>query len=98
MRPHPTALAWINHAISPEPTWDRAQVQRLARHLGFRIVWTSEISMIPLVDQVRTVDVDALITPSPAHLDALTLNSIMSIADVETVFPRMSFARWIHLC
>ncbi|MBB5918379.1 hypothetical protein BJY24_007291 [Nocardia transvalensis] len=50
--------------------------------------------MLPLVDQVRAADVDAVIAPSPAHLDAMQLHALMCIVDVETSCPRMSFARW----
>lgn len=47
-----------------------------------------------VTDQVRTADVDAVIVPSASHLDPLTLNSLMGLADVEAVLPRLSFARW----
>ncbi|MEV5652938.1 hypothetical protein AB0L57_32205 [Nocardia sp. NPDC052254] len=71
-----------------------AQVRRLARRLGYLLVWSPETSRIPLVDQVRGSGADALLTPSTQHLDVLTLHAVMMIADVETVDPRMSFARW----
>ncbi|WP_280361370.1 hypothetical protein [Nocardia wallacei] len=47
-----------------------------------------------MVDQVRSADVDVVITPSSDHLDAITLHALMHVVDVETVCPRMSFARW----
>lgn len=53
--------------------------------------------MIPLVDQVRQLDVDAVIVPSLEHLDVLTLNSVMAVAPVESVCPRLSFARWADI-
>ena len=53
--------------------------------------------MIPLVDQVRAADVDVVVIPGPDHLDALELNGIMSIASVESVRPRLSFARWLDV-
>lgn len=93
MRFRPTAFAWIDLEVSTAPAWDRAQVQRLARSLGFVLLWP-EPSLIPLADQVAEADVDALITPSPAHLSALTLNALMRFTDVETVSPRLSFERW----
>ncbi|MFF3570879.1 hypothetical protein ACFYXQ_24140 [Nocardia jiangxiensis] len=95
MRTRPTAFGWINLEVSVAPHWVRAQVQRLARHLGYVIVWAPEDSVIPLVDQVRAADVDAVIIPGPDHLDVLELNGIMSIACVESVRPRLSFARWL---
>lgn len=93
MRFRPTALGWIDLDVSVAPNWDRAQMQRLARHLGYILIWP-EASLTPLPDQVRTADVDAVIVPSPAHLHPVTLNALMNHADVETVLPRMSFARW----
>ncbi|WP_024803702.1 hypothetical protein [Nocardia sp. BMG51109] len=89
----PTALGWIDTSVSTSPVWDRAQVQRLAKHLGFFVLW-EEPSLVPLADHVRDSDVDALIVPSPEHLDPLTLNAVLHVADIETVCPRMSFARW----
>lgn len=93
MRFRPTALGWIDLDVSAAPNWDRAQMQRLARHLGYILIWPVP-SLTPLPDQVRTADVDAVIVPSPAHLHPVTLNAVMNHADVETVLPRMSFARW----
>ncbi|WP_280273949.1 hypothetical protein [Nocardia wallacei] len=73
--------------------WDRAQVQRQARSLGYLNVWP-EPSLTPLADQVRTADVDAVITPSPQHLSPLELNGVLYFDEIETISPRMSFARW----
>ncbi|MFI6366908.1 hypothetical protein ACIBG0_29635 [Nocardia sp. NPDC050630] len=94
MRPRPTALGWIDPVVTEMPEWDAAQVRRLARRLGYALVWPPDITLVPLVDQVRGADVDAVIMPSPLHMDALTLHAVMCVADVETIAPRMSFARW----
>ncbi|WP_280271625.1 hypothetical protein [Nocardia wallacei] len=94
MRHQPTALGWADPAVSSWLEWDATQVRRLARRLGYMLVWPPELSLIPLVDQVRAVDADAVITPAPNHLDAIQLHAVMCVADVETVCPRMSFARW----
>lgn len=57
----------------------------------------AETSRIPLADQVREWNADALLLPSTEHVDVLTLHAVMMVADVETVEPRLSFARWaIH--
>ncbi|MFJ9370509.1 hypothetical protein ACIRRA_39645 [Nocardia sp. NPDC101769] len=94
MRAKPTALGWLDIEVSTAPEWDQAQMRRLARHLGYVVEMASEVSLIPLVDIVRSADADALIVPSPDHLDPLMLNALLSVADVETVLPRLSFARW----
>ncbi|WP_024801206.1 hypothetical protein [Nocardia sp. BMG51109] len=93
----PTALGWIDPVVSVAPDWDAARVRRLARRLGYRLVWPPEVSLIPLADRARAAEADAVIAPSPAHLDTLTLDAVMGVADVETVEPRMSFARWSAL-
>ncbi|MGI5220589.1 hypothetical protein [Nocardia sp. CA-290969] len=94
MRYRPTALGYVDLDVSNSPAWDRAQVQRLARHLGYLVIWPDVASVLPLFDQVRAADVDAVVLPGPHHLGPLELNRIMDIADVETVLPRLSFARW----
>ena len=82
------------HPDSNVSEWDLAQVRRLARRLGYRLVWPPETSRIPLVDQVRAVGAEAVIAPSTDHLGPVTLQAVMCVADVETVRPRLSFARW----
>lgn len=94
MRNRPTALGYVDPDVSTSLAWDRAQVQRLARHLGYLVVWPEVSSMLPLFDQVRSADVDAVVMPGPEHLGLLELNRVMDVADVETVLPRLSFARW----
>lgn len=94
MRYRPTALGYVDPGISTSMAWDRAQVQRLARHLGYLVVWSEFSSVLPLFDQVRAAGVDAVVVPGPDHLGPLELNRVMDIADVETVLPRLSFARW----
>ncbi|MEV5649248.1 hypothetical protein AB0L57_13430 [Nocardia sp. NPDC052254] len=90
----PIALGWIDFEISVAPDWDRAQVCRLARRLGYRVVWPDERAVLAVADQVRAVGADAVIMPEPGHLGPLELNRVMDLADVETVSPRLSFARW----
>ncbi|MEV0109428.1 hypothetical protein AB0H42_24245 [Nocardia sp. NPDC050799] len=94
MRNRPTALGYVDLDISTSMAWDRAQVQRLARHLGYLVIWPEVVSVLPLSDQVRAADVDAVVMPGPHHLGPLELNRIMDVADLETVLPRLSFARW----
>lgn len=90
----PTAFGWIDYELSTAPDWDRAQVRRLAERLGYQIVWPDELSVLPVTDQARNARADVVILPSPNHLGALELNRLMDVADVETVLPRLSFARW----
>ncbi|MFI6364712.1 hypothetical protein ACIBG0_18365 [Nocardia sp. NPDC050630] len=94
MREEPTALGWVDLEISSASGWDVAQIRRLAQRLGYALIWPSELSPLPLVDQVRCADVDAVVAPSLEHLNVLAVNAIMSVADVEIVLPRLSFHRW----
>jgi hypothetical protein len=96
MRAQPTAMGYVDPEADAH-AWQRAQVQRLAKHLGYLVVWPRDNSLIPLADQVRQLDVDCVIIPSPDHLDALELNSVMAVAPVESVTPRLSFARWLDV-
>lgn len=97
MRDEPTALGWVDLDISSAADWDAAQVRRLAQRLGYALIWPPELSPLPLVDQVRCADVDAVISPSLEHLNVLAVNAIMSVADVEIVLPRLSFHRWAEI-
>lgn len=96
MRRNPTALGVVD-PDSQAYAWHRAQVQRLARHLGYAVIWPQIDAAIPLADQVRQLEVDVVIVPSLEHLDILTLNSVMAVAPVESVCPRLSFARWADI-
>lgn len=90
----PIAFGWVDDEVSTAPGWDRAQVARLARRLGYRVVWPDVRSVLPVADQVRNAAAEVVIMPAPEHLGPLELNRVMGIADVETVLPRLSFARW----
>lgn len=93
MNRQPVALGWIA-LDSAAPDWDAAQVRRLARRLGYRLVWPPDNSLIPLADQVRELEAEAVLTPSTDHLGLMTFHAVMCVADIETVEPRLSFARW----
>lgn len=93
MRWQPTAFGWIDPEASAAPEWDAAQIRRLCRQLGYELIW-SDTPTVRLIDRVRAADVDAVVLPAPDHVDPLTINNLMHLADVELVSPRLSFARW----
>ncbi|WP_345496704.1 hypothetical protein [Nocardia callitridis] len=70
-------------------------MSRLAQRLGYRVVWADVRSVLPVVDQVRNTGAAVVVMPSPYHVDPLVLNRLMEVVDVETVLPRLSFARWV---
>lgn len=94
MRREPTALGHINDDVTTAPEWDKAVCSRLARRLGYVLLWPPEDSRLGLIDLVREIDVDAVITPSLAHMDALTLDRIMHACDVETACARETYGRY----
>lgn len=92
----PIALGWIDYDATSAPSWDRAQVLRLAKRLGYDLLWPDERSVLSVADQARNAGADVVILPAPDHLGPLELNRVMDVADVETVLPRLSFARWAY--
>ncbi|WP_306043378.1 hypothetical protein [Nocardia cyriacigeorgica] len=80
--------------MSTASEWDRAQIPRFARRLGYRVVWPGERSVLPVAEQVRNAGAEVVILPAPDHLGPLELNRVMDVADVEVILPRLSFARW----
>ncbi|AYF76853.1 hypothetical protein D7D52_27005 [Nocardia yunnanensis] len=94
MRREPTALGHIDDEVTIAPEWDKAVCIRLARQLGYRLIWPPEYTRLTILDLVRETDVDAVITPSATHVDALTLDRLMHTCDVETACPRETFARY----
>ncbi|WP_280316116.1 hypothetical protein [Nocardia abscessus] len=87
------ALGWID-PLSPTPEWDSAQVRRLARRLGYALRWADAGSVLGLAEQVESSGADVVLLPSSAHVDAVTLDRVMAVADVECAAPRASFGRW----
>ncbi|WP_249358277.1 hypothetical protein [Nocardia cyriacigeorgica] len=92
MAHRPVDGGWIDTS-SPTPEWDAAQIHRLARRLDYPLHW-ADSPCLGLVEQVESHGADVVIVPSVAHIDAITLNRVMAIADVECAAPRASFARW----
>ncbi|MBF6456933.1 hypothetical protein [Nocardia cyriacigeorgica] len=86
------ALGWI-HPSSPTPEWDAAQIRRLARRLGYSLRW-ADSAVLGLAEQVEAAGADVVLVPSTGHVDAITLNRVLAVADVECAAPRVSFARW----
>ncbi|MGW0178995.1 hypothetical protein [Nocardia sp. NPDC003345] len=90
----PIALGWVDDEVSAAPDADWAAVRKLGQRLGYRLIWPDQCSVLAVVDQVRNSGADVVILLAPDHLRPLELNAVMDIADVETVLPRLSFARW----
>ncbi len=87
------AMGWVDPS-SPVQEWDRAQVRRLARRLGYVLRWADPNSVLGLAEQVESSGVDVVIMPSTAHVDAVTMNRVLCVADIECAAPRVSLNRW----
>ncbi|WP_372478619.1 hypothetical protein [Nocardia abscessus] len=66
----------------------------MARRLGYALRWADAGSVLGLAEQVESSGADVVLLPSSAHLDAVTLDRVMAVADVECAAPRASFGRW----
>ncbi|NKY50180.1 hypothetical protein [Nocardia vermiculata] len=89
----PRALGWVDADRSPDIEQDRAAVARLARRLGYGLVWPDEISALPVSAQLPSIGADTVLMPSLDHLDVAELRRVLEIADVETASPRRSLPR-----
>ncbi|WP_280241676.1 hypothetical protein [Nocardia abscessus] len=87
------ALGWVD-PCSPTTEWDIAQVRRLARRLGYALRWANLASALGLAEQVEASGTEVVLLSSSAHVDLVTLDRLMSVADVECAAPRASFGRW----
>jgi hypothetical protein len=87
------ALGWVD-PCSPTTEWDIAQVRRLARRLGYALRWANSASVLGLAEQVEASGAEVVLLSSSAHVDLVTLDRLMSVADVECAAPRASFGRW----
>ncbi len=87
------AFGWID-LTSPTVEWDSAQVRRLAKRLGYELCWADAHSVLGLVEQVESSGAEVVLLPSTGHVDAVTLDRVLWVADVECAAPRASFGRW----
>ncbi|MFD6463606.1 hypothetical protein [Streptomyces roseolus] len=87
-------MAYIDLDLSGRALeWDIAQCRRLARRLGYAMVWLPEFTVLGLVDLVRETDVDAVLIPSPEHMSPHLVGMLAGVVDVEAVEPRRSITR-----
>ncbi|MFC9993736.1 hypothetical protein [Nocardia sp. NPDC127526] len=94
MRVKPTALAYLDLEVSGRALeWDVAQCRRLARRLGYSMIWVPEFTVLGLVDLVRGTDVDAVLVPSPEHVSPALVALLADTVDVESVLPRRSIVQ-----
>ncbi|MEU0540949.1 hypothetical protein [Nocardia sp. NPDC005978] len=102
MRAHPAAIGFLRRDVSGvQLQWHRAQIQHVARRLGYDLCQTmildprAERSEPGLTAAVSDLEADAIITPSLEHFDGAVPDDIVQLADVITVSPENTYARWV---
>ncbi|MFC7425148.1 hypothetical protein [Nocardia tengchongensis] len=101
MRPQPSAIGYLRHDVSgAQQQWDEAQIQHLARRLGYDLCKTlvfgpeTDRPLIRVRTLVSHMEADAVIIPSLAHFDGHIPDDIVQVADIITVNPENTYARW----
>lgn len=102
MRPQPSAIGFLRHDVSgAQRQWDEAQIQQLARRLGYDLCKTlvfgpeTDRPILRVRTAVSRMEADAVITPSLAHFDGEVPDDVVQVADIITVHPENTYARWI---
>ncbi|MGW4243114.1 hypothetical protein [Nocardia sp. NPDC004722] len=102
MRPQPAAIGFLRHDVSgAQQQWDEAQIQHLARRLGYDLCKTlifgpeTDRPMLRVRTTLSRLAADAVIVPSLAHLGGRIPDDLVEIADIITVSPENTYARWV---
>jgi hypothetical protein len=100
MRAKPFALGYLRKDVSgTSQAWDEAQIRRLAKRLGYELSKTvtfgagSDGPVGRLIDVVRDLDVDAVISPGLQHFDDAVPDELVQVCDLITVTPESTFSR-----
>ncbi|MCU1648372.1 MAG: hypothetical protein JWN03_8647 [Nocardia sp.] len=98
----PTAIGYLRSDISrSRPPWDEIQIRSLARRLGYALAKTIVFGAYTddptqrVIDVVRAIDADAVVIPGIDHFDGYLPPELIAVADVITVSPEQTFARWV---
>ncbi|BDU04680.1 hypothetical protein FMUBM48_09430 [Nocardia cyriacigeorgica] len=97
----PRALGYLRADRSvPNQLRDEVQIRSLATRYGYSlcktIVFTASTPdpIQQLIDAVRRSNAEAVFVPDVTHFDGLVPASLIAVADVVTVRPEETFARW----
>ncbi|WP_246023258.1 hypothetical protein [Nocardia yunnanensis] len=81
--------------------WDQAQIQHLARRLGYDLCKTlvfgpeTDRPIIRVRTALSRLQADAVIVPSLAHFGGQLPADLAEVADIITVSPENTYARWL---
>ncbi|WP_040839799.1 hypothetical protein [Nocardia brevicatena] len=97
----PKALGYLRKDKSGiHQQWDEAQIRNLAKRFGYDLCKTivfddlTEDPIGELVHAIGRAEAEALFIPSLEHFDGIVPRTLVSIADVVTVNPAYTYARW----
>ncbi|RDI50896.1 hypothetical protein [Nocardia mexicana] len=101
MNAAPDAIGYLRKDISGiHQRWDEIQMRSLAQRLGYNLrktitFDTHTVHPVYRLGIVATrLEVDAVFVPSAAHFDGRIPADLVAIADVITVSPEATYARW----
>lgn len=97
----PRALGYLRKDKSGvRQRWDEEQIRSLADRFGYFLHKTVVFGLAvddpvgELVCVVERADAEAVFVPSLEHFDGCVPRALVSVADVVTVVPRYTYARW----
>ncbi|WP_051175524.1 hypothetical protein [Nocardia exalbida] len=105
MRPRPTAIGYLRRDVSGvSQTWDEIQIRSVAMRFGYELAKTvvfgpeTDSPLSRLLNVIRRTDVDAVIAPGLKHFGFEVPSELVEVADVVTVNPQRTYARWAPGC
>ncbi|WP_040840271.1 hypothetical protein [Nocardia brevicatena] len=97
----PKALGYLRRDKSGvHQQWDEAQIRALAHRFGYELCKTivfgpnAEDPIGELVHAIGRAEAEALFVPGLEHFDGIVPRTLVSVADVITVTPQRTYARW----
>lgn len=97
----PKALGYVRKDVSGvRQRWDEAQVRSLAHRFGYFLHKTVAFGSYvddpvgELMCVIKRADAEAVFVPNLEHFDGCVPRSLVAVADVVTVVPRYTYARW----
>lgn len=97
----PTAIGYLRRDVcGVAQDWDEIRIRSLAKRLGYELAKTvvfgalTDEPVTRLINVVRSLDAEAVVVPSAAHFDGGVPDRLVAVADVITVEPENTYARW----
>jgi hypothetical protein len=99
MRQRPTAIGYLRTDVSGvSQTWDEVQIRSRAKRLGYDLAKTvtfgvhTDCPVSRLLNIVRRMDVDAVITPNLEHLGGNVPEELVRVCEINIVTPPETYA------